>query len=125
MNKIKVNSSTEIPKNFTGIMEFPSGNKRWYKNGKSHREDGPAIEHSDGEKHWCKNGKWHREDGPAIEGANGYKVWFLNEKEFYQIVLENYVILDYSKGEYNLMWYKLLNKDRIFEYPDIPGLIIK
>ena len=61
--------------------------KKWYLNGKLHREDGPACEYANGTKEWCLNGKWHREDGPAIEYANGDKYWFLNgieltEKEF-------------------------------------------
>ena len=33
------------------------GTKRWYLNGKRHREDGPAIEYSDGRKLWYLNGK--------------------------------------------------------------------
>ena len=47
------------------IDEF--GTKRWYLNGKRHREDGPAIEKTNGTKKWYLNGKLHREDGPAIE----------------------------------------------------------
>jgi hypothetical protein len=43
------------------------GTKRWFLNGKPHREDGPAIEYPDGSKFWYLNGKYHREDGPAIE----------------------------------------------------------
>ena len=31
---------------------------------------------------WVKNGKWHREDGPAIEMASGYKCWYLNGVEY-------------------------------------------
>ena len=34
-----------------------NGNKRWYSNGKLHREDGPAIECADGDKEWWINGK--------------------------------------------------------------------
>ena len=52
--------------------------KRWYLNGKRHREDGPAIEYTDGDKHWYKNGKLHRTDGPAIEYADGAKYWYIN-----------------------------------------------
>ena len=33
------------------------GNKRWYSNGKLHREDGPAIEYANGSKSWYINGK--------------------------------------------------------------------
>jgi len=68
MNKPKVKVSAD-------------GSKRWYLNGKLHREDGPAIEWTDGTKHWLLNGKYHREDGPAVEWANGDKEWFLNGKE--------------------------------------------
>ena len=59
----------------------PGGNKRWYLNGKLHREDGPAFEGADGTKHWYLNGKLHREDGPAIEYADGDKCWYLNGKQ--------------------------------------------
>jgi len=63
------------------IVRCANGNKRWYLNGKYHREDGPAIECADGDKFWCLNGKWHREDGPAIECANGDKYWYLNDEQ--------------------------------------------
>ena len=59
---------------------YPDGTKEWWLNGKFHREDGPAIEHSDGTKQWWLNGKFHREDGPAIENSNGSKEWWLNGK---------------------------------------------
>ena len=54
----------------------PGGNKRWYLNGKLHREDGPAIEYAS-HKSWYLNGNLHREDGPAIEYAS-HKSWYLN-----------------------------------------------
>jgi hypothetical protein len=50
----------------------------WYKDGKLHREDGPAVEWADGDKVWYKNGQLHREDGPAVEDPNGVKEWWLN-----------------------------------------------
>ena len=56
------------------------GNKRWYLNGKPHREDGPAIEYVRGDKYWFINGVRHRVDGPAIEYADGSKSWYLNGK---------------------------------------------
>ena len=46
-----------------------------------HREDGPAIEHTDEYKAWYINGERHREDGPAIEFSNGHKAWYLNGGE--------------------------------------------
>lgn len=51
--------------------------KEYYKNGESHREDGPAVELfmlNTGRKilitrKWYINGKLHRVDGPAIEST--------------------------------------------------------
>ncbi len=56
------------------------GTKRWYRDGKLHREDGPAIEYADGRKHWYRDGKLHREDGPAVEWATGDKEWYRDGK---------------------------------------------
>jgi|SRR5210317_2028740 hypothetical protein len=61
-------------------IEYTSGDKVWYINGKRHREDGPAIEWANGDKYWYINGKRHREDGPAVEYAIGYKAWYINDK---------------------------------------------
>ena len=58
-----------------------NGNKSWYRDGKLHREDGPAFELANGNKYWYRDGKPHREDGPAIEGANGEKCWFYRGTE--------------------------------------------
>ena len=55
--------------------------KWWYLKGKSHREDGPAIEEANGSKYWYLKGKLHREDGPAIECADGTKHWYLNGEQ--------------------------------------------
>ena len=148
MKTIKIESSSEIPKNFTGIIEwadgtrywykeglfhrengpgveYKDGTKRWYKEGNLHREDGPACEWWDGEKHWFKDGKRHREDGPAIEWVDGTKEWWVEGKAYGEIILKHYVILDYDKGKYDLIWYKILGKDEVIDYPDIPGLITK
>ena len=80
METIKVESSRQIPRGFTGIAEWPDGRKEWYLNGERHRVDGPAIEWANGTKAWFLNGKPHREDGPAIEYADGAKEWYLNSK---------------------------------------------
>ncbi len=37
-------------------IEGPLG-KSWYRKGKRHREDGPAVEHADGRKGWYRHGK--------------------------------------------------------------------
>jgi hypothetical protein len=74
----------DIPKNYTGVVEYHNGDKEWYLNGKKHRDDGPAVELKNGGKHWHLNGQRHRIDGPAIEYANGYKSWYLNGTKYSQ-----------------------------------------
>jgi hypothetical protein len=59
-------------------IEWSNGYKEWWINGNRHRENGPAIEYISGTKKWFKNGERHREDGPAIELSNGYKEWWIN-----------------------------------------------
>ena len=75
---LKISNLTEIPQNYTGIIEWQDSDKWWFLNGKWHRMDGPAIENANGFKAWWVNGKRHRTDGPAIEYANGHKQWYLN-----------------------------------------------
>jgi hypothetical protein len=66
-------------------LSVPSGAlpyKAWYKNGKHHRVGGPAIEYSSGTKEWWLNGKPHREDGPAIIAS--YRIaWYYHGKEIH------------------------------------------
>lgn len=61
-------------------LESPNGTKMWYRDGKLHREDGPAYEDAEGTKEWCQYGKTHREDGPAYERADGTKEWYRDGK---------------------------------------------
>ena len=61
-------------------IEHTNGRKEWYKDGKYHREDGPAVEWPDGSKFWFQYGKYHRLDGPAIEWHDGYKVFWIYGK---------------------------------------------
>ena len=58
------------------------GNRRWYKNGKRHREgDQPAYIGEDGSQEWHKNGILHREgDQPAVIWADGTQEWYKNGK---------------------------------------------
>ena len=60
-----------------------------------------------------------------VEFSSGTKFWYLEGIYYKQISLENYIVLDSYKGKYNLVWYKLLGKDEIFDYPEILGLIEK
>ena len=100
METLKIKSSAEIPKNFTGIVEFPSGKNEWYKEGKLHRENGPAVVFSDGTKHWFKEGNLHREDGPACEWSDGTKHWYKEGKRH----RENGPAVEYYHG--SKFWYK-------------------
>ena len=67
--------------NFTGKIKDARGNKAWFKNGKHHRTDGPAVEWANGDKEWLKDGVLHREDGPAIIWAGGSTEWWYEGKE--------------------------------------------
>jgi len=55
MNSITVSNWTEIPKGYTGHVKFTNGNQYWYKNGKLHREDGPAEIYPVGTQYWWLN----------------------------------------------------------------------
>ncbi len=57
---------------------YRDGTKKWFLDGKLHREDGPAIEQPNGSKEWYKNGKRHRDGGPAVEWFDGSKAWYRN-----------------------------------------------
>ncbi len=52
----------------------------YYKKGKLHREDGPAIINlKDTKESWYKDGNLHREDGPAIISKEDcIEVWYFN-----------------------------------------------
>jgi len=99
---IELNDWKYLPKDYTGI-----------------------VINSTNAKFWFKESKLHREDGPAYESISGYKEWWIEDKQYYQVNLKDFVILEYDKGKYGIMWYILLDKDQIIEYPDIPGLIWK
>ena len=59
-------------------VQYPDGCKEWYRNGKPHRDYGPAVEMADGSRYWYRNGLVHRDDGPAVELANGSRYWYRN-----------------------------------------------
>lgn len=96
--------------------------KEYYVDGIFHNTNGPAI-FSTKFKVWKKDGKLHREDGPAIEREDGTKFWFLDDEKYDEIKLKEECILSQYKGKYGLDWYKILVEDEIIEIPNIPGLI--
>jgi len=57
---------------------YPDGKQYWYRNGRLHRDDGPAVVHPDGRQEWYRNGEFHRDDGPAIVYPDGRQRWYRN-----------------------------------------------
>ena len=80
-------------------IEYSNGGKEWFRNGKYHREDGPAIDYNM-RKEWWLNGKYHRENGPAIEYPDGTKEWYLNG----ELHRENGPAIEWSDGIKH--WYR-------------------
>lgn len=54
--------------------------KEWYRDGKLHRIDGPAVECASGIKSWYQDGKLHRDSGPAVEYPDGDREWYQDGK---------------------------------------------
>ncbi len=81
------------------------GTKRWYKNDKLHRDDGPAVECLNGTRAWYKDGNLHRENGPACESFKDdktlyYKYWYKNGKRH----RDDGPAVEYADGD--KFWYK-------------------
>ncbi len=66
-----------------GLNISHNGIKEWWKNGKRHRLDGPAIEWVDGTKEWWIDGQRHRLDGPALIYPDGDKLWWYEGKQLF------------------------------------------
>lgn len=75
-----------------GQYKDVDGTIRYYKNGKLHREDGPAVQYHKGRSVWLINGDIHREDGPAIEGGSAKPSWFILGKEITEEDFKQWVI---------------------------------
>ena len=80
MNVLSLYEIVTIGEGYNDVYELWGPATIYLKNGKRHREDGPAIEYANGNKVWYINDKLHREDGPAVEYANGDKEWYINGK---------------------------------------------
>ena len=77
-----------------GWITYASGNKYHYVNDIIHNDNGPAKIGWIGSKYWYKHGKLHREDGPAIEwyGSTywyyeGKKIKCSSNEEFLQLII--------------------------------------
>ncbi len=75
MKTIKAKHTHEVPYTYTGMVEFPSGTKFWFKNGKLHREDGPAIIRDDG------NVEYWIDDKPITKEAQEMFGWLFPKEE--------------------------------------------
>ena len=93
MNILYIEFWRDIPKNYTGIVEYTDSTLGYYLNGKYHREDGPAVIDHDGTIYYYLNDLRHREDGPAVIYPDGKKEWYLNNvyttKEVNKWIKEN------------------------------------
>jgi len=57
---------TKVNKKYTGPVKDTFGTVHHLKDGKHHREDGPAMIFANGDEEWFINGLLHREGGPAV-----------------------------------------------------------
>jgi len=84
MNILKIDSWRDIPKNYTGIIEYPSGDTVYYLNRSLHRDDGPAVICSNGNMYYNINNKnitkevkdWIKENNIPEVWDNSHKILF-------------------------------------------------
>lgn len=83
MSRNNFATMTAMPEN--GPIAQPNGTRIWFKGGIVHREDGPAIEHSDGTCEWYVEGIRHCQTGPAFISGDGKRRWFVHGQELNEI----------------------------------------
>jgi len=108
-------------------IEYKNGTKFWYLEGLRHRIDGPAIECPDGHKEWFQNGIRHRIDGPSFEKTNGEVAWHIEGDKIHSTklfsLIKNSIFLEKKQnGKYNLDWLLFLTDKGIEEFPIISGM---
>ena len=66
-------------------LEFENGQLEYWLDGQQHREDGPALITTEGIESWFRHGKLHREDGPAVDwkGTEGFENEYYLDGESY------------------------------------------
>ena len=73
------NAQGQYHRDFGPAIVRADGTQEWWRNGKRHREDGPAYV-SGGIQSWWRNDKRHREDGPALVWPDGTGEWWIDGK---------------------------------------------
>lgn len=68
--------SNHLPDNQINVDD--DGVIRYFKNGRLHRMNGPAVEAPDGSESWCVCGQLHRLNGPAVIDIDGSELWYQN-----------------------------------------------
>lgn len=87
-----------------GWFTEPDGTQKHYKNGKLHRENGPAEVRLNGTQLYYRNGKLHRDGGqPAMIGAGGTTKYALNGK-YHR--LGGLPAITWSKSPYRQEWWE-------------------
>jgi hypothetical protein len=82
-----------------GYIKYKNGEQEWWKNGKLHREDGPARIYQDGSQEWYLRGKRHRLNGPAVICEDGTEEWWVDDLKLGFGVEGFYALWDRLNGE--------------------------
>ncbi len=106
MNIISANESIMVPEHYTGIVKFVVGTTTWFKDGKRHREDGPASIWATGRKIWYLEDK--------LIWSSGWKPINLKDK----IIFSKEIHPEYPTVQ---IW-KYLDKNGIREQVIISGM---
>lgn len=77
---IKCNSIFDVPLDYTGHVEHISGTQVWLKDGRLHREDGPAVIRQNGTQIWYLDGIFYEKDDYYKEL---YKRKIITEQELF------------------------------------------
>lgn len=85
---VKFARDVEVPDDFSGVAVFPTGTKKYFKDGFLHRDGAPAIEWSTGATFWYYNGKRHCTIGPAVVMGNTREWWIDGQQTTPEIVFD-------------------------------------
>lgn len=78
---IYIDSWYDVPNKYTGKAKLPNG-IAFFKNGKLHNKNEPALAYENGTSYWCINGLNHRLDGPAIYNSIEIISFYINGEKY-------------------------------------------